>query len=79
MQIIAEAWMKELILIKTQVQSIFGWKYLSHAEEGDNVATTFVDKDGQPHTVRSRYLIGCDGGSSRLSKAAGIKMIGGQM
>lgn len=79
MQIIVEAWMKELILTKTHVQSRFGWKYLSHVEDGDGVVTTFVDTDGQTHTVRSRYLIGCDGGSSRVRKAAGIKMIGGQM
>lgn len=33
----------------------------------------------ETHIVRSKHLIGCDGGSSRVRKTAGIKMIGGQI
>lgn len=49
MQIIFEVWLKELTLTKTHVQSKFDWKYLSHAENGDGVVTTFADTDGDTH------------------------------
>lgn len=81
MQIIMEAWLKDLILTKskTHVRSRFGWKYLFHVEDQDGVIATFVDVHGQQHTVRSQHLVACDGGSSRVRKTAGIKMVGGQM
>lgn len=79
MQIIFEAWLKEKILTKSQIKSRFGWRYLSHTEDQDGVVATFTDVQGQEHTVRSEYLVGCDGGSSRVRKSAGIKMVGGQM
>lgn len=79
MQIILEAWLKELILTKSHVQSRFGWKYLTHVEDGGGVVATFVDTDGQIYTVHGRYLVGCDGGSSRVRKTAGIQMVGGRM
>ena len=79
MQILFEAWLKDIILTRTQIRTRFGWKYLSHVEDADGVLGTFVDFHGQEHTVRSRYLVGCDGGSSKVRKTAGIKMVGGQM
>lgn len=79
MQILFEAWLKKIILERTKVRSRFGWKYLSHAEDVNGVLANFVDIYGQEHTVHSKYLVGCDGGSSRVRKTAGIKMIGGQM
>lgn len=79
MQILFEAWLKDIILERTKVRSRFGWKYLSHIEDVNGVVATFVDIYGLEHTVRSKYLVGCDGGSSRVRKTAGIKMIGGQM
>ena len=81
MQIIMEAWLKDLILSKSKshVRGRFGWKYLFHVEDQDGVIATFVDVHGQQHTVRSQHLVACDGGSSRVRKTAGIKMVGGQM
>lgn len=79
MQIIFEAWLKEKVLTKSHIKSRFGWKYLFHIEDQDGVVATFTDVQGKIRTVRSKYLIGCDGGSSRVRKTAGIKMVGGQM
>ena len=81
MQIIMEAWLKDMILTKGKyhVRSRFGWKYLFHVEDQDGVIATFVDVHGQQHTVRSQHLVACDGGSGRVRKTAGIKMVGGQM
>ena len=78
-QIIFEAWLKEIILKKRLVTSRFGWKYVAHTEQSDGVIATFMDYQGQNHTVRSQYLVACDGGGSRVRKTAGIRMIGGQM
>lgn len=79
MQILFEAWLKDVIQIRTQIKARFGWKYLTHVEDADGVLATFVDVHGHEHTVRGRYLVGCDGGSSRVRKTARIKMVGGQM
>lgn len=59
--------------------SRFGWTYMGHVEAADGLTATFIDTEGQTHTVRARYLVGCDGGSSKVRKAASIKMVGGQM
>lgn len=61
------------------MHSNFGWTYTGHVETGDGVTATFTDDSGEVRTVRARYLVGCDGGSSQVRKNAGLKMLGGQM
>lgn len=43
--------------------------------EHDGVAAT-LEQGGSTHTVRARYLLGCDGGSSAVRRLAGIQMQG---
>lgn len=72
--------MKNIILTRTScVESKFGWTYIGHKETVHGVEATFVDRAGVKHRIRSLYLVACDGGGSRVRKAAGIKMIGGPM
>ena len=72
--------MKNIVLTRTScVESRFGWTYVGHEDTRDGIATTFVDQAGVNHVIRSKYLVACDGGGSRVRKAAGIKMIGGPM
>ncbi|KAJ5263382.1 hypothetical protein N7478_010987 [Penicillium angulare] len=78
-QIVFEAWLKELICGKANVTTKFGWTYMSHVETDDGVLATFLDCTGATYTIRARHLVGCDGGSSRVRKSAGIKMLGGQI
>ena len=78
-QIVLEAWLKRKCLARPQIESHFGWKYLSHIETCDGVESTFIDTQTQLHIVRSKYLVGADGGSSRVRKNAGIRMIGGPL
>ncbi|KAJ5175577.1 uncharacterized protein N7482_001454 [Penicillium canariense] len=78
-QIIFEAWLKNLILSKTKVIRKFGWTYLGHVENAEGIIATFSDNTGQSRTLRGRFLVGCDGGSSRVRRSAGIKMSGGQI
>lgn len=78
-QIVFEAWLKKVILAKKNIISRFGWKYLSHVEDDTGVVASFVDIHGNHHSIRARYLVGCDGGGSRVRRTAGIQMIGGPM
>jgi 2-polyprenyl-6-methoxyphenol hydroxylase-like FAD-dependent oxidoreductase len=76
---VLEAWLKTKVLAQPLIDSHFGWKYLSHAETADGVEAKFVDTKGEEHTVRSKYLVGADGGASRVRRNAGIKMLGAPM
>jgi FAD-dependent monooxygenase len=78
-QIIFEAWMKRKCLVQKLIDGRFGWKYQSAVEDENGVTSLFIDLAGQAHTVRSKYLIGCDGGGSRVRRNAGIRMIGGYL
>ncbi len=79
----------EPILFKTAgargAQSRMSMEYLSHVQDADGVTTTCLDRlTGKDVTVRSRYLVGCDGGNSLVADHAGLpfegKMgIGGSM
>ncbi|PYH42624.1 FAD/NAD(P)-binding domain-containing protein [Aspergillus saccharolyticus JOP 1030-1] len=83
-QVIFEAWMRRLILEQASAGSAMqirpGWKYLHHVEDATGVWATFLAvEQGVQHRVRSRYLVGTDGGRSRVRNAAGIRMLGGSM
>ncbi|MGR3503991.1 FAD-dependent monooxygenase [Pseudaestuariivita sp.] len=50
-----------------------GQRHLSFEDRGDHVVSTVEDVDtGATHEITSRYLVGCDGGGSRVRKALGI-------
>lgn len=78
-QIVLEAWLKSKCLASPSIDGHFGWKYLSHTESPEGVKSVYVDAEGQEHVVHSKYLVGADGGSSRVRKNAGIKMLGAPM
>ncbi|PYI19832.1 FAD/NAD(P)-binding domain-containing protein [Aspergillus violaceofuscus CBS 115571] len=87
-QVIFEAWIRKLLLAQAgtggsaAMQLRLGWKYLHHVEDATTgvVWATFLEvATGVEHRVRSRYLVGTDGGGSRVRTAAGIRMLGGPM
>lgn len=78
-QIIFEAWMKKKCLEQKLIEGRFGWKFQTFEEDGAGVTSTFVDLDGVEHKLRSKYLVGCDGGGSLVRRKASIKMIGGSL
>ena len=45
-------------------------------DHGDGVTAHCRAKNGQTVAIRSRYLIGCDGGSSRVRKQMGVDLLG---
>ncbi|MEK1853402.1 MAG: FAD-dependent monooxygenase [Phyllobacterium sp.] len=71
----------EPLLFKTAcsrgTQSRMSTEYLSHVQEGDGVTTTCLDRlTGKEFTVRSKYLVGADGGNSKVAEHAGLAFEG---
>ncbi|MGA7788648.1 MAG: FAD-dependent monooxygenase [Xanthobacteraceae bacterium] len=54
----------------------FGHELLSYADEPGGVAARVRKTDGEIVTLRSQYIVGCDGGSSVVRKQLGFKMDG---
>ncbi len=54
----------------------FGHELLSFVQDGDGVRAQARKAGGAQVNIRSRYLIGCDGGSSVVRKQLGFKMEG---
>ncbi len=71
----------EPILFKTAcsrgTQSRMSTEYLSHVQDADGVTTTCRDRlTGKDVVIRSKYLIGADGGKSLVAEHAGIPFAG---
>ena len=57
------------------VQCLFGVGAESFEEQGDGVQVRLRDAGGE-HTLKARYLVGCDGGASVVRKQLGIGLEG---
>ncbi|SDX06877.1 FAD-dependent oxidoreductase [Roseicitreum antarcticum] len=73
--------MMEPLLFKTAcmrgTQARMSTEYLSHEQDAEGVTTTCLDRlTGQEFTVRSKYLIGADGGKSLVAEHAGLPFEG---
>lgn len=71
----------EPILFKTAcsrgAQSRMSTEYLSHVQDADGVTTTCRDRlTGKDLTIRSKYLVGADGGNSLVAEHAGLPFEG---
>ncbi|MDQ0314541.1 FAD-dependent oxidoreductase [Amorphus orientalis] len=71
----------EPVLFKTAcsrgTQARMSTEYLSHEQDADGVTTTCRDRlSGKEFTVRSKYLVGADGGNSKVAEDLGLKMEG---
>jgi 3-(3-hydroxy-phenyl)propionate hydroxylase len=47
-----------------------GWRFEDLTQDAEGVSATIAGPDG-PRTIRARYLVGCDGGSSPVRAALG--------
>jgi 2-polyprenyl-6-methoxyphenol hydroxylase-like FAD-dependent oxidoreductase len=54
----------------------FGCELLSFEEHDDKVVARVRDLDGQKEKITSRYLVGCDGGSSTVRAGLGFRLEG---
>jgi len=76
-QAIFEAWLKPRVEAEPLIQTHFGLKFQSLHEEDDHVISSLIDQHGRSHTVRSQYVVGCDGAGSPVRRSVGIDLIGG--
>lgn len=54
-----------------------GWEVAGFEQDGVGVTTTIRDVDtGERRTIRSRYLVGCDGSGSKIRKGIGSRLEG---
>ncbi|MGE3448779.1 MAG: FAD-dependent monooxygenase [Microbacteriaceae bacterium] len=69
-------------LLKSVVEQLpaatvqFGCELVSFEQDDAGVTSVLRAADGAERSVRSRYLVGCDGGSSGVRKALGIPLQG---
>lgn len=71
----------EPLLFKTAcsrgTQARMSTEYVSHEQDADGVTTTCLDRlTGKTLTVRSKYLVGADGGNSKVAEHAGLAFEG---
>ncbi|SDO07303.1 FAD-dependent monooxygenase [Ensifer sp. YR511] len=71
----------EPLLFKTACsrgsQSRMSTEYLGHVQDEDGVTTTCLDRlTGKEFTVRSKYVVGADGGNSKVAEHAGLTFEG---
>ncbi|GAB2184283.1 FAD-dependent oxidoreductase [Roseibium sp. LAB1] len=71
----------EPLLFKTAcsrgTQARMSTEYLSYEQDADGVTTTCLDRlSGKQFTVRSKYLVGADGGNSLVAEHAGLPFEG---
>ncbi len=76
-QAIFEAWLKPRIQKEPLIDSHFGMKLESLTETDEGVECELTDTAGETHKVESQYVVGCDGGGSRVRKVIGIELVGG--
>lgn len=71
----------EPLLFKTAcsrgTQARMSTEYVSHQQDADGVTTTCLDRlTGKTLTVRSKYLVGADGGNSKVAEHADLSFEG---
>jgi 2-polyprenyl-6-methoxyphenol hydroxylase-like FAD-dependent oxidoreductase len=54
----------------------FGCELISFSQDDASVAAEVKNSDGKTARIRTRYMVGCDGGSSTVRKQLGIKLEG---
>jgi 2,4-dichlorophenol 6-monooxygenase len=58
-------------------QARMSTEYLRHEQDADGVTTTCLDRlSGEEITIRSKYLVGADGGNSLVAEHAGLPFEG---
>lgn len=73
-----EAWIKERCDADPLIDPLFGWKVESIEETQDRVRTYATEvATGRKRVYISKYVIGCDGASSKVRRSLEIPIEGG--
>ncbi|MGU7774640.1 FAD-dependent monooxygenase [Burkholderia sp. MR1-5-21] len=79
-QLISQYTLEPLLLEEVErlpsVTVMRGTTFLAFAEDSDGVQVAVSNASGARKTLRAEYLVGCDGGSSRVRKQLGIRLQG---
>ena len=75
-QVIIEPVLKQAIDEADRVEVRFGWTLERFEEDGRGVTVTLQSANGDEERVRADYLVGCDGGGSRVRRQLGIGQTG---
>ncbi|AEG51589.1 2,4-dichlorophenol 6-monooxygenase [Sphingobium chlorophenolicum L-1] len=76
-QVVLEPVLKAQIEANPLIDVRYGWAFESFDQDGDGVTVTIASSaTGEKATVRSDYLVGCDGGGSRVRQQASIALEG---
>jgi 2-polyprenyl-6-methoxyphenol hydroxylase-like FAD-dependent oxidoreductase len=71
-----EPLLKEVAEGTPHVTVRYGCEFVSLEQDGEGVTVQARTADGHDVSYRSQYFVGCDGGSSSVRKALGIKLDG---
>ncbi len=76
-QIDVEPVLKRAAQSQPLLDARFGVEFEDLVQDVDGVTATVRDRDsGKAETLRCRYLVGCDGGGSRVRQAIGVEQSG---
>lgn len=68
---------RELVESQGQCSLMYGWQFDSFQQDADGVRCEITQVGtGEKRTVRGAYLVGCDGGGSRVRAQLGIRYTG---
>jgi 2-polyprenyl-6-methoxyphenol hydroxylase-like FAD-dependent oxidoreductase len=77
-QAVFEALLKAIIDANPIIDCYFGLKFDDLEEDHECVQSRLIDStNGQVHTVKSKYVIACDGAGSRVRKVTKLNLTGG--
>jgi 2-polyprenyl-6-methoxyphenol hydroxylase-like FAD-dependent oxidoreductase len=71
-----EPLLKEVAESTPNVTVRYGCELVAFEQDGEGVTVQARTVDGKDVTLRAQYLVGCDGGSSRVRKLLGIRLEG---
>ena len=76
-QHVVERVLRAYVAERASVQARYGWELDDFEEHGDHVLATVRQADsGRRQQVRCRWLVGCDGGRSRVRERLGYELRG---
>lgn len=58
------------------VDARYGWELRGFAQDPEGVTVEVIDRSGTVQTIRTRFLVGADGGRSRVRCLAGLQLLG---
>jgi 2-polyprenyl-6-methoxyphenol hydroxylase-like FAD-dependent oxidoreductase len=72
-QIIFEGLLKQIVEKEPLIQGHWGYTFQSLVESDDGVISTVHGPSGKSISIKSRYVIGCDGAGSQVRSSANIQ------